>query len=367
MVFLHHSLLRSDDMDLFQVDTVTYTYKDGKKALDGVSMQVKKGESLTIIGANGSGKSTLLYILDGLLKPDSGEVKAFGRPITGFDEFRQRVSLLFQNPQAQLFSLNVWDELCFGPLQLGLAGDEVEGRASDILRLLGIEHLRERGPWNLSGGEMKKVALGTCLSVNPDVVLLDEPTTGLDPKSQVEFIDLIISLRKAGKTIVTSTHDLGIIQDISDETVVMGEDHRIMLEGKPWEVIRNTDALLQANLIYRRAHRHSWYEHEHVSPGMHEHEHIPEIVSPHDEPSFASVGDEVPGKQVTATDMEKLKILLAHWMEHNHEHVETYIAWAEKAAALGNSGLSGMLKEIAAETKKIDALFERARKDIKRE
>lgn len=353
-------------MDIFQVETVSYAYKDGKKALDGVSLRVAEGESLTIIGANGSGKSTLLYILDGLLEPRSGEVRAFGRRLGGFDEFRQRVSLLFQNPQAQLFSLSVWDELCFGPSQLGLPDEEVTRRASDILRLMGIEHLRERGPWNLSGGEMKKVALGACLSTNPDVILLDEPTTGLDPRSQVELIDLIAGLRKAGKTVITSTHDLGIIQDISDKTVVMGEDHRIMLEGRPWEVIRNADALLRANLIYKRPHRHSWYEHEHVSSGMHEHEHIPELISPREEPSLAPAAGETSAKADKASDMDKLRVLIDHWMEHNHEHAGTYLAWAEKAAALGDAGLSEILRDIASETKKIDALFEKAKKGMKR-
>ena len=138
----------------------------------------------------------------------------------------------------------------------------------------GIEHLRDRGPWDLSGGEMKKVALGTCLSINPDVLLLDEPTTGLDPKSQVEFVDLINELRHAGKTVITATHDLGIIEDISDRTIVLGEDHRVLLEGKPWDIMENTNALLHANLIHKHVHRHTWYVHEHSHFGTHEHEHM---------------------------------------------------------------------------------------------
>ncbi len=350
-------------MEIFRVENISYTYRDGKKALDSVSLRISEGESVTVIGSNGSGKSTLLYILDGILAPQSGEIRAFGSPLKdGNPEFRKRVSLLFQNPQVQLFSLSVWDELCFGPLQLGLNREDIEKRASDILGLLGIGHLKDRGPWNLSGGEMKKVAFGTCLSINPDVILLDEPTTGLDPRSQIEFTDLIIGLRKAGKTVITATHDLGIIEDISDRTIVFGEDHRVVLEDSPWEVLKNTDVLLRANLIHKHPHRHSWYVHEHGHSGMHEHEHIPEIVGSQD------VQKRLPGKREDTTgapEMEKLRILIEHWMEHNREHAETYLQWAEKARSAENTDLAEMLREIASQTRKIDSFFQRARRTIK--
>lgn len=333
-------------MEIYRIENVSYAYQDGKTALDRVSFTVGPEESVTIIGANGSGKSTLLFILDGLLKPSAGTVTAFGVPPGDGSGFRQRVSLLFQNPQVQLFSLTVWDELCFGPLQLGLGPAEIEQRATDVLGLMGIGHLRDRGPWNLSSGEMKKVALGSCLTINPDVILLDEPTTGLDPRSQVEFIDLIVGLRRTGKTIITSTHDLGIIEDISDRTIVIGEDHRVMIEDRPWEVLRNTDALLRANLIHSHTHRHAWYEHEHGHSGIHEHEHIPELAAPHP----------------PSPDMEKLRILIGHWMEHNGEHAATYLQWAETADALGSRGIANLLREAAAETARIDRLFAEARR-----
>jgi cobalt/nickel transport system ATP-binding protein len=350
-------------VEIFSIDKVSYTYKDGRKALDAVSLSVTEKESLTIIGTNGSGKSTLLYLLDGLLEPEAGKITAFGMPVgKGSPEFRQKVALLFQNPQVQLFSLSVWDELCFGPSQLGLERWEVEERASDILKLLGIEHLKERGPWNLSGGEMKKVAIGACLSTNPDVILLDEPTTGLDPRSQVEMIDLIIALRNKGKTIITATHDLGIIEDISDRTVVLGEDHRVMFEDAPWEVLKNTAGLLEANLIHTHAHRHSWYVHEHSHSGMHEHEHIPELTGSEEPGEAESSKGDVQTVSGEKSEIEKLKILIGHWIEHNHEHAGTYTQWAEKAKAAGNPDLAQMLLEIAAETKKMNALFEKAKR-----
>ncbi|MDP1759073.1 MAG: ABC transporter ATP-binding protein [Thermodesulfovibrionales bacterium] len=350
-------------MEVFNVKKISYAYKNGKKAVDEVSFSVKKGESLTIIGTNGSGKSTLLYLLNGLLTPESGDIEIFGRNINGNfpPELRQRIALLFQNPQAQLFLLSVWDELCFGPLQLGLEKNEIQKRTEELLGLLNIKHLRDRGPWDLSGGEMRKVAFGTCLSVNPDVLLLDEPTTGLDPRSQVEFVDLINELRHAGKTIVTATHDLGIIEDISDRTVVIGEDHRLLTEGNPWDVMEDTDMLLRANLIHRHVHRHCWYAHEHSHFGTHGHEHI-QVDNKQPQVESQAIKEVILGM----TELDKLKKLLEHWSEHNEEHAKTYLEWAEKASASGDKELSAVLKEIAENTKKMDGLFEKAKKAVRK-
>ena len=227
---------------ILELEGVSYEYRGGQKALIDIGLCVNEGESVTILGTNGSGKSTLLYILQGLTKPSSGSVRAFGGEVFD-DSARARMGLLFQNSQAQLFSLTVWEELLFGPLQRGVPVSEAEKRAEDILGLLGISHLRERSPWQLSGGEMKKVALGTCLSTNPDVFLLDEPTSGLDPRSQVELIELVMALKKAGKTVITATHDLHIIQDISERAVIIGEDHRVLAEDTPSGILAKQDIL----------------------------------------------------------------------------------------------------------------------------
>ena len=375
---LQRHIYGGNGLEIFDVEKISYTYKNGKKAVDEVSFGVKEGESLTIIGTNGSGKSTLLYLLDGLIKPLSGSIRIFGIDGNNFSpELRRRISLLFQDPHSQLFLLSVWDELCFGLLQLGLEREDISRRAGDMLRLLDIEHLKDRGPWDLSGGEMKKVALGTCLSINPDVLLLDEPTTGLDPRSQVEFVDLINELRKAGKTIVTATHDLGIIEDISDRTIVLGENHKMLLEGKPWDVMENTDALLHANLIHKHVHRHCWYMHEHSHFGTHEHEHVvlderADITNP---PSaLVAKADTTRNREgqgkineeeaLMTTDSEKLKKLLEHWAEHNEEHAKTYLEWAEKAEKSGDKELYNILKEIAEDTKKVNGLLEKAKKIV---
>lgn len=339
-------------MDVFNLENFSYSYRDGKKALDNITLEVREGESITIIGTNGSGKSTLLYALDGLLEPETGKITFYGlRKEKAFPGLRQRISLLFQNPQVQLFCLNVWDELCFGPAQIGLSQEEIKRRVEDIMDLLNIGHLRDSSPWNLSGGEMKKVALGTCLSINPDVLLLDEPTSGLDPRSQVELIDVIMALREAGKTIITATHDLGIIQDISDRTIVLGEDHRILAEGKPWVIVRDSEILLKANLIHRHTHRHSWYVHEHSHAGIHDHEHIPDL-------------EEVTANSTVAIGAEELKrllILIEHWKEHNIEHAATYTEWAER---IGEKNISAILMQVASATTELNKIFERLHKMI---
>lgn len=264
---------KSHRIKVFELDKVSYRYKDGRRAIEEISFEVNKGESFTLIGANGSGKSTLLFLLDGLIRPESGSLKVFGRPVEdGFpQQFRRRIAFLFQNSQAQLFSLSVSDELSWGPAQLGLPPGEIATRVNDILMFLQIEDLADKCPWNLSEGEMRKVALGACLSINPDVLLLDEPTNGLDPRSQMDLIELIQTLRKSGKTLITVTHDLSIVEDISDRTIVLGENHRVLNEGKPYEILRDRESLLAANLIHNHLHMHSWYAHEHSHYGTHEH------------------------------------------------------------------------------------------------
>ncbi len=350
MAYLQHNIYRSNALEVFGLKNISYTYKGGKNAIDNISFNARDGESITIIGTNGSGKSTLLYLLDGLIEPESGSLRVFGRIIkNGFpSELRQRISLLFQNPQAQLFFLSVWDELSFGPVQTGLGKDEVSERVDSLLSLLEIEHLRDRGPWDLSMGEMKKVALGTCLSINPDILLLDEPTSGLDPRTQVDLIDMIQKLRESGKTIITATHDLALIEDISDRTLVLGEDHGLLREGIPHEILKDRETLLRANLIHKHPHRHSWFVHEHSHYAEHEHEHITESFD------INNSVKEVKGKM---SDIDKIKKLLEHWIEHNRSHKETYEEWAGKMEAISKEEQANILKEIAETTGRIDELF----------
>jgi len=176
---------------VYELKQVSFAYDGKQPALENIDLTVRPGECLVILGANGCGKSTLLKLLDGLYFPTQGSISAFGKPLSEealrSDEynfaFRRRVGLVFQDTDVQLFSPSVLDELAFAPLQLGLPRDEVQRHVEGVLEALRIEKLRDRAPHRLSGGEKRRVALASVLTLNPEVWLLDEPTTGLDPRS----------------------------------------------------------------------------------------------------------------------------------------------------------------------------------------
>jgi cobalt/nickel transport system ATP-binding protein len=270
---------------IFDLRDVSYTYLRRFEALRGVTASFYAGEQVAILGANGSGKSTLLAILNALNYPTSGEFYAFGNLVKEevFDTlednkfnrfFRKKVGFLFQNPDIQLFSSTVFDEISFGPLQLDLPPDEVQKRTEEVIAMLGIENLRDRAPHMLSGGEKKKVCIASILSTNPDVLLLDEPTGGLDPRSQIWLIELIQDLARCGKTIITATHDLDIVEQISTRAIVVGEDHTIKVDSDCASVMSNQDLLMSANLIHRHMHRHGKVLHEHLHAHTQEHDHV---------------------------------------------------------------------------------------------
>jgi cobalt/nickel transport system ATP-binding protein len=244
-------------LPVFEVSQLCYDYENRIPALDQISITVRPGERLAILGSNGSGKSTLLKILDGLYFSSQGSVLAFGKPLTeqafqedAFNfEFRRRVSLVFQDSDVQLFMPSVWDELAFAPLQLGLSHEEVKVRVEAALRDLQIEKLRERAPHQLSGGEKKRVALASVLGLSPDVWLLDEPSAGLDPRSVAWLIEFINRQGKAGKTVVTATHDLSILEAIAERVYIISEQHRIVAEGTPHQILTDKALLVSACLM----------------------------------------------------------------------------------------------------------------------
>jgi len=193
-----------------------------------------------------------------LIFPAWGSITAFGELLTEAkletDDFRRffrsRVGFVFQNPDVQLFCPTVFDEVAFGPLQLGLPASEVIGRVEDVIAMLGISALRDRTPGQLSGGEKKKVAIASVLSLNPQVLLLDEPTNALDLRTRHWFINLICELRQAGKTIITATHELSLVGKISSRVLVLAEDHTIAADGTPVEVIADHQILHKANIVH---------------------------------------------------------------------------------------------------------------------
>lgn len=245
---------------VFTAADLRYAYLGRFPALDGVSLTVHRGEKVALLGANGCGKSTLLKILDGLLFADAGNVHAFGEPLTEDaleDEqfnrgFRSRVGFVFQSSDAQVFSPTVREEIAFGPLNLGLTVDEARSRVDDTLAMLDIAELAERAPYQLSGGQKKRVAIASVLAMNPEVLLFDEPTAALDPRTQQWLTELIVELNDAGKTVVLATHDLDTLDALADRCLVFSEDHRIVAEGAPEQVLADRDLLLSVNLVHER-------------------------------------------------------------------------------------------------------------------
>jgi cobalt/nickel transport system ATP-binding protein len=265
---------------LFELRDVCFDY-DGIPALRGLSLEIAQGERVALLGANGSGKSTLLRILDGLCFASNGSVCFAGQPLTAeylADDdfafpFRKRVTLVFQNPDVQLFNPTVFDEVAFAPLQLQWSKEKVLAKVAETLELMGIAHLRERPPYRLSGGEKKRVALASVIVLDPDVLLLDEPTTTLDPRSQSQVIDLIQEWKASSKTVITATHQLEIVEDIADRILVL-EDGRVAASGTPAEILSNHELLLRANLVHAHRHSHGGVVHSHPHIHSHsEHEH----------------------------------------------------------------------------------------------
>jgi cobalt/nickel transport system ATP-binding protein len=333
---------------IFSLNNVTYSYANGAPVLDRVTLDFTQAERTVILGANGTGKSTLLSLLDGLVHPRSGTLTAFGRPLTeqaledrSFSmEFRKRVAFVFSNPDVQLFSSTVWDEIAFGPLQLDLSAGEVRDIVERSLESLHIEDLRDRAPHTLSDGQKKKVAIASSLAMDPDVLLLDEPTNGLDPRTQVWLIELLWDLHSRGKTIIAATHDLSIAGDIADRAIVLSEDHTVAADGMYHDLIANDELLLNVNLIHEHAHRHGGsahvhrhghFGHYHTNGGTQEEMHKGHSHNhghDHDHPA-----------EETET-LRKLLVMLDHWVEHSDSHVENYREWATKASEAGEEEIA---------------------------
>ena len=263
---------------IFELRDVGYSYAGRQVALDGVDLTIWPGERVALLGANGSGKSTLLKLLDGIVAPTQGSIRALGLDIAavaagedGFT-FHREVGLVFQDPDIQLFSATVLDDVAFGPLQLGLSKDEVRERCDEALAEMGIAHLSDRAPFELSGGEKKRAAIASVLSLRPDVVLLDEPTASLDPRTKWVLVDLIRRLAAAGRTLIVATHELDIVPLIADRVVVLSEEGRVVADGPSSAVLVDRDLLVRANLIHEHLHEHGAVAHSHehdVSDGHH--------------------------------------------------------------------------------------------------
>jgi cobalt/nickel transport system ATP-binding protein len=276
------------DEPVFSLRDVEYSYPGHFAALSGVSLDIYKAQRAAIIGANGTGKSTLLTLLDSLIFANKGTVTAFGRRLTEKSmrdplvqrEFRRRVGFVFQNPDVQLFCPTVREDIVFGPLQLGMDHADIRRRLDAVAEKLRIAHLLERSPHQLSIGEKKKAAIASTLIMEPEVLLLDEPTAGLDPQTMRDIIDVLDKAHKAGHTVVMATHDLHIVEEIADVVHVFGGSRTIIRSGTPDEILSDNPFLQANNLVHIHVHRHlgEKHIHPHTHPHNHPHEH------PHDHP-----------------------------------------------------------------------------------
>lgn len=256
---------------IFRLENMAYGYQRGEELFLDFNLDILEGERVCLLGANGAGKSTLLKILCGLIFPTSGSFYAFGRKITeavmeeeqAAKEYHRRVGFIFQNSDVQLFTTRVWDEIAFAPLQQGLPRDEIRERVEDVLSLFNIQHLRDRSPYRLSGGEKKKVAVASVLVLNPAVLILDEPTNGLDPKTQHWLVELLLELAEQGRTIITSTHNLELAHALSERALVLSEDHQLVYDGKTHHVLEDRELLTRVNLIDEYFHIHDDGKHRH--------------------------------------------------------------------------------------------------------
>ncbi|MDP4093652.1 MAG: ABC transporter ATP-binding protein [Bacillota bacterium] len=256
---------------IFNFKNVSFNYPYEEPVLKDINLVVEKGEKVCILGANGCGKSTLLKLMSGLLHIESGKLYAFGTEVSEktfrdkefMKAYHKKVGFIFQNSDVQLFCSTVAEEIAFGPLQLNLPRVQVQERIDDVLDLLKIHHLKDKTPFKLSGGEKKKVAIASILVLNPEILILDEPTNGLDPRTQRWLVELLLTLNKAGKTIITSTHNLELVQEISDRSIIIGEDHRIASDAATADIMSNVQLLKDVNLVDEYYHRHDDDGHTH--------------------------------------------------------------------------------------------------------
>jgi cobalt/nickel transport system ATP-binding protein len=248
---------------LIRLEEIAYAYPEGDRpALLECDLEVAAGEKLVLLGSNGSGKSTLLRILAALYRPQRGRYLLEGRPVDFARpgrEFRREVAILFQNPESMIFNPTVYEEIAFGLREFGLT-EEIDGRVRAVAGRFGIASLLERNPIELSGGEKQKVILAALLALEPRLLLLDEPTASMDPRTTGWLIDLLLDLEQ---TVIVATHDLSLAYEIAERAVVLGEEHRILFDGPMEELLADRELLIRANLIHRHRHRHKGFHHSH--------------------------------------------------------------------------------------------------------
>ena len=230
---------------------LSYTYPDGTHALKNINMDIYKGQKVAIMGPNGAGKSTLFSHFNGLTEPTSGHVEVDGKAIK-YDrdtllEVRQKVGIVFQDPNDQLFAPTVKEDVAFGPMNLGLDYEEVERRVDEALTMVGMEQYMDKTPHHLSGGQQKRVAIAGIIAMRPEIMILDEPTAGLDPEGVEKVLDILNNLNKEGMSIVISSHDIEMVNEFAEKIFVLNNGE-ILESGDKHEIFSNKELLKKAHL-----------------------------------------------------------------------------------------------------------------------
>jgi cobalt/nickel transport system ATP-binding protein len=232
-------------LDVLNIRDVCFSYEDGRLAVEGVDLTVQAGERVALVGPNGAGKSTLMHLLAGLFVPSRGEIRIMGVPLTRKDaaQARKHVGLLFQDPDDQIFMPTVYEDVAFGPMNMGLGMEEVRARVEEAMRLTVVEEYRDRVPHHLSLGEKKRVAMAGLLAMSPEILLLDEPTANLDPQGRREFVNV---LEQRKETVIIATHDLTAAFHLADRIVVLKKNK--IFDGDLRSLIQNKQLLQEARL-----------------------------------------------------------------------------------------------------------------------
>ena len=232
-------------------ENLSFTYPDGTQALKNINIEIEKGEKVAIIGPNGAGKSTLFSHFNGLTEPTSGCVKIEGKSISfEKDELlkvRQKVGIVFQDPNDQLFAPTVKEDIAFGPMNLGLSYGEVEKRVEDALKMVGMENYEDKTPHHLSGGQQKRIAIAGIIAMKPEIMILDEPTAGLDPDGVEKVLNIMNQLNKEGMTLIISSHDIDMISKYADKIFIL-YNGEIIESGNKNKIFSDMELLKKAHL-----------------------------------------------------------------------------------------------------------------------
>lgn len=308
---------------IVEFNDVHYQYPDGTAALNGLSLRITHGESVGIVGANGAGKSTFLMHTNGFMLPQRGSITIGDLTLNTKtrQEIRKKVGLIFQNPDDQLFMPTVFDDVAFGPLNLGLSPERISETVLKALETVDCMALKDKPPHHLSGGQKSAVAIASVLAMQPDILVMDEPASHLDPKSRRALINL---LRHFHHTKIIASHDLDLILDICERCIII-KGGKVVADGPAEEMLSNRQLLEENNLE------------------------LPLSFQRRDLPTGGCM-DEI----------SKLNHLLGHWAEHNIEHAKTYEDWSKKADALGKKELANALRKIAEQTMAMDSHFKEA-------